>query len=78
MCHKKKIKFQDYKNCLEAAQIKYKTNHFKLDIKQSVDSIESYAYEMNKNLPFKKEETKCNNQIKQDKKVLINILQNIS
>ena len=33
---------------------------------------------MNKNLPFKKEETKCNNQIKQDKKVLINILQKIS
>ena len=29
MCHKKKIKFEDYKNCLEAAQIENKINHLK-------------------------------------------------
>ena len=28
VCHKKnKLKFEDYKNCLEAAQIDNKTNH---------------------------------------------------
>ena len=27
MCHKKKIKFEDYKNCLEATQVKNKMNH---------------------------------------------------
>ena len=32
---------------------------------QSIDSIETYAYGMNKNLVCKKEETKCNNIIKQ-------------
>ena len=32
---------------------------------QSIDSIETYAYEMIKNLVSKKEEIKCNNIIKQ-------------
>ena len=32
---------------------------------QSIDSIETYAYGMNKNLVCKKEEIKCNNIIKQ-------------
>ena len=36
---------------------------------QSIDSIETYAYGMNKNLEFKKEEIKCNNIIKQYKNV---------
>ena len=31
---------------------------------QSIDSIETYAHGMNKNLEFKKEEIKCNNVIK--------------
>ena len=34
---------------------------------QSIDSIETYAYEMNKYLVCKKEEIKCNNIIKQYK-----------
>ena len=32
---------------------------------QSIDSIETYAYGMNKSLVCKKEEIKCNNTIKQ-------------
>ena len=35
--HKKKIKFQDYKNCLEAAQTGNKINHFEKN-KIGVDS----------------------------------------
>ena len=27
MSHKRKLKFQDYKNCLEAARIENKINH---------------------------------------------------
>ena len=27
VCMKRKLKFQDYKNCLEAAQIENKINH---------------------------------------------------
>ena len=36
---------------------------------QSIDSIETYAYEMNKNIVCKKEEIKSNNIIKQYKNV---------
>ena len=36
---------------------------------QSTDSIETYAYRMNKNLVCKKEETKCNNIIKKQTKM---------
>ena len=36
---------------------------------QSIDSIGTYAYEMNKNLVCKKEVIKCNNIIKQYKNV---------
>ena len=36
---------------------------------QSIDSIETHAYGMNKNLVCKKEEIKCNNIIKQYKNV---------
>ena len=36
---------------------------------QSIDSIETYPYKMNKNLVCKKEEIKCNNRIKQCKNV---------
>ena len=35
---------------------------------QSIDSIETYAYEMSKDLVSEKEVTKCNNIIKQYKK----------
>ena len=28
MCHKRKLKFQDYKNCLGATQLKNKINHW--------------------------------------------------
>ena len=38
---------------------------------QSIDSIETYAYGMNKVLIPKKEEIKCNNVIKQYKNVYI-------
>ena len=34
---------------------------------KSIDSIETYAYGMRKDLVCKKEEMKCNNIIKQDK-----------
>ena len=106
----RKLKFEDYKNCLEVAEIKNKTNHleknkidvdspkkfiknnklilktqqkfksegdniFIEDIKkialssddelQSTDSIEAYAYGMNKDLVCKKEEIKCSNMTKQ-------------
>ena len=27
MCHKKRLKFRDYKNCLKASQIENKMNH---------------------------------------------------
>ena len=113
---KRKLKFQDYENCLEAAQIKNKTNHLeknKVDVDkpkefmknnkpilktqqrfkserhnafteeinkitlisnddkrmQSIDSIEIFAYGMNKDLVCKKEKIKCNNVIKQYKNV---------
>ena len=113
---KRKLKFQDYKNCLEAAQIETKINHLekkKVDVAsykefikinklisktqqrfkserhnvfteevnkialsssddkrmQSIDSIETCDYGMNKNLVCKKEEIKCNNIIKQYKNV---------
>ena len=43
---------------------------------QSIDSIETYAYGMSKDLICKKEETKCNKPIKQCKKwVTLMILQ---
>ena len=29
MCHKKKLKFQNYKNCLEVAQVERKIKQFK-------------------------------------------------
>ena len=38
---------------------------------QSVDSVGTYAYETGKDLISKKEETKCNNIIKQCKKRLV-------
>ena len=34
----RKLKFQDYNNCLEAAQIKNKTNHLEKN-KTDVDSL---------------------------------------
>ena len=111
---KRKLKFQDYKNCLEAAQIENQICHLeknKIDVHspkefikdnklilkiqqrfkserhnvfteevnkialssnddkrmKSIDSIETYAYETNKDLVSKKEEIKCNNIIKQYK-----------
>ena len=36
---------------------------------QSIDSTETYAYGMNKNIVCKKEEIKCNNIIKRYKNV---------
>ena len=36
---------------------------------QSIDSIETYVYEMNKDLVCTKEEIKCNNIIKQYKNI---------
>ena len=108
-----KTRFQDYKNCLEAALIENKINHLEKKIHvdslkefiknneliiktqqrfkseshnvfteeinkialssnndkrmQSIDSIETYAYGINKDLVCKKEEIKCNNIIKQYK-----------
>ena len=119
MCIKRKLKFGDYKNCLEAVQIENKINHLeknkndvdsfnedhkeyiknnKLILKtqqrfrskkhaltqeinkiafssdddkriQSIDSIETYAYGMSKDLVCTKKEIKCNNIIKRYKNV---------
>ena len=41
MCHKKNLKFQDYKNCLEAAQFENKISHFEKN-KIEVDSLKKY------------------------------------
>ena len=41
--HKKKLKFQDYKNCLEAAQIENKISHLeknKIDVNSLKEFIE--------------------------------------
>ena len=111
-----KLTFEDYKNCLKAAQVENKIEHLeknnidvdspkefmksnKLILKtqqkfkrerrnviteeikiialssngdkkmQSFDSIETYAYGVNKDLVCKKVEIKCNNIIKQYKNV---------
>ena len=45
---KKQIKFQDYKNCLEAAQIENKLNHSEKN-KIDVDSIKEDEKEFPKN-----------------------------
>ena len=113
---KRKLKFQDYKSCLEADQIENEINYLeknKIDVDvhkefikknklilktqqrfrserhnvfteeinkiplssnddkrmQPIDSIETYAYETNKDLVCKKENIKCNNIIKQYKSV---------
>ena len=39
MCHKKKFKLQDYKNCLEASQIENRINHLGKN-KTDVDILE--------------------------------------
>ena len=41
---------------------------------QSIDLIETYAYEKSKDLLSEKEEIKCSNIIKQYKKIQINYL----
>ena len=115
---KRKLKFENYKNCLEATQLENKINYLEknkivIDIitenheefiknnkstlkiqqsfksekhnvfteeinkialssngdkrKQSIDSIETYAYETSKVLVTNKEEIKCNNIIKRYK-----------
>ena len=115
---KRKHKFKNYKNCLEATQLENKINHLeknKIDIHnfkkhhkefirnnkliiktqqrfkserhnvftekinqialssnddkrmQSIDSIETYAYETSKYLVREREEIKCNNVIKRYK-----------
>ena len=45
---KRKIKFQDYKNCLEAAQIKNKLNHLAQN-KIDVDSLKEDQKEFIRN-----------------------------
>ena len=112
---KRKLKFEDYQNCLEATQNSQKNSKIKIDVDslkndhkefiknnklilkiqqrfrserhnvfteevnkialsanddkriQSIDSIETYAYGASKKLICKKEESKCNNIIKQHK-----------
>ena len=39
---KRKLKFQDYKNCLEAAQMENKINHLEKRIKIDVDSLKEF------------------------------------
>ena len=122
---KRKLKFQDYKNCVEIAQIENKIYHLeqnKIDVEslkedqkefiknkkiilktqqrfrsekhnlfteeinnialssnhrkimQSIDSIESYVYGINKDLVCNREEINSNNVIKQYKKSLTLII----
>ena len=48
MCHKRKVKFKDYKNCLEAAQTENKINHLEKH-KIDVDSLKEGQKEFIKN-----------------------------
>ena len=41
MCHKKKLKFDNYKNCLEATQLENKINHL-VKNKIKIDSFFCY------------------------------------
>ena len=65
----KEFKFQDYKNCLEAAQIENKTNHLEKNEMFNQLIRQKHAYGMNKDLVYKKEEIKFNSIIKQYKNV---------
>ena len=48
MCHKRKLKFQDCKNCVEEAQIENKINHLEKS-KIDVDSLKQNQKEFIKN-----------------------------
>ena len=48
MCYKKTLKFEDYKNCLEATKLADKINHLEKN-KFDVDSLEEYCREFIKN-----------------------------
>ena len=48
MYHKKNLKFQDYKNCLEAAQIERKVNYLRKK-KIDVDRLKEDLKELRKN-----------------------------
>ena len=56
MCHKKKLKFQDYKNCLQAAQIKNKPFRKK---KLDVESLTENQTEFIKNKLILKTQQRC-------------------
>ena len=45
MSHKKKLKFENYKNCLEATQLDNKTNFLKNEIR--VESLKKYKLKIN-------------------------------
>ena len=49
MCHKKKLKFQDYIICLEAAQIENKGNHSEKN-KIQADCLKEYQKEFIENI----------------------------
>ena len=77
MCHKKKLKLENYKNWLGATQLENKINHIERkqnyiepkivlssneDKKvQSIDSIERYTHGTSNNLVSEGEEVKRNN-----------------
>ena len=48
MCHKRKLRFQDYKDCLETAQIERKINYLRKK-RIGVDSLKEYQKEFVKN-----------------------------
>ena len=41
MCYKKKLKFENYKNCLEATQLENKINYLEKN-KTDIDSIKEF------------------------------------
>ena len=45
MCHQKTLKFEDYKNCLEAIQLENKINHLgknKLDVENLIEDHKEF------------------------------------
>ena len=45
MCHQKTLKFEDYKNCLEAIQLENKINHLgknKLDVENLIEGHKEF------------------------------------
>ena len=82
VCHKGKTKFENYKNCLEATQLEYKTDFLKnnkliLQTQQlllSSNSIDTYVCGVSKNVASEKDIYKNIEEYNPDKKRKIQIV----